>query len=444
MPVGADAADLRERIAGKIAASPERSARMSESTVLTPIAASERIEAMDVLRGFALLGILLMNIEAFVGPMVASLSGLDPTLTGADRIVDAAISILVQGKFYLLFSLLFGMGFGVMMQRAAMHGHAFAALYLRRTLALLAIGLIHLLLIWSGDILTVYALIAIPLLVVFRQVPTGQLPYWALGLYALTLLMVAGFSAMGVLAQFDPAAAAMVQDELQKQAAQMARLMADERAAYGSGSYAQAVAQRMADAAVMVPYILLLGGQILAMFVLGAWFVRSGAIAQPQVWPRLYAALRWVALPVGLCLMLLSFWMVPTMAFDRLDLTSTIATVLMLIAAPLMSLGYLAWILRALNAGARWLRWLAPAGRMALTNYLGQSLVCTLVFYGYGLGYFEQLPRAWQVPFVFALFALQVVFSRWWLARYRYGPAEWVWRAVTYLRVPAMRVSAAD
>lgn len=417
---------------------------MSRPTEPRPISASERIEAMDVLRGFALLGIMLMNIEAFVGPLVVSLDGLNPTLTGIDRIVDAAIYILVQGKFYLLFSLLFGMGFAVMMQRADARGHAFGALYLRRTLALLVIGLIHLLLIWSGDILTVYALIALPLLVIFRHVPTGQLPYWALGLYALTLLMVAGFSALGALAQLDPAVGAIMQDELQKQAAEMARLMADERAAYGSGSYAQAVAQRIEDAAVMVPYILLMGGQILAMFVLGAWFVRSGAIAQPQAWPRLYATLRRVVLPVGLGLMLLSFWMVPTVAFDRLDLISGTAAVLVLIAAPLMSLGYLAWILHGLDAGARWLRWLAPAGRMALTNYLGQSLVCTLVFYGYGLGYFEQLPRAWQVPFVFALFALQALFSRWWLTRYRHGPAEWVWRAVTYLRIPAMRISAAD
>ena len=417
---------------------------MTESTEPRPIAASERIEAMDVLRGFALPGILLMNIEAFVGPLVASLDGLNPTLTGADKIVDAAIYILVQGKFYLLFSLLFGMGFAVMMQRADARGHGFGALYLRRTLALLVIGLIHLLLIWSGDILTVYALIALPLLVIFRHVPTGQLPYWALGLFGLTLLMVAGLSAMGALAQLDPAVGAIMQDELQKQAAEMARLMAGERAAYGSGTYAQAVWQRVLDAAVMLPYTLLMGGQILAMFVLGSWFVRSGAIVQRQAWPRLYAALRWVALPVGLGLMLLSFWMVPTVAFDRLDLVSGTAAVLVLMGSQAMSLGYLAWILRLLDAGVRWLRWLAPAGRMALTNYLGQSLVCTLVFYGYGLGYFEQLARAWQVPFVFALFALQVLFSHWWLARYRYGPAEWVWRAATYLRVPAMRISAAD
>ena len=149
---------------------------MTTTSALDPIAASERIEAMDVLRGFALLGILLMNIEAFVGPLAAALDGLNPALTGVDRTVDAAIYILVQGKFYLLFSLLFGMGFGVMMQRAATRGSAFGALYLRRTLALLAFGVVHLLLIWSGDILVAYALIALPLLLIFRSVPVGHLP----------------------------------------------------------------------------------------------------------------------------------------------------------------------------------------------------------------------------------------------------------------------------
>ncbi len=416
---------------------------MTTTSALDPIAASERIEAMDVLRGFALLGILLMNIEAFVGPLAAALDGLNPALTGVDRTVDAAIYILVQGKFYLLFSLLFGMGFGVMMQRAATRGSAFGALYLRRTLALLAFGVVHLLLIWSGDILVAYALIALPLLLIFRSVPVGHLPYWALGLYALTLLMVAGFSAIGILAQIEPTIAAVMQEELRKEGEKMARLIVAEPAAYGSGSYAQAVVQRAWDAAVMLPYTLLLGGQILAMFVLGAWFARSGAIAHPQRRPRLYAALRWVALPVGVGLMLISFWMVPTVAVDRMDLTSGIAVLLFMTASPLMSFGYLAWILRWMDSAARpSLRWLAPAGRMALTNYLGQSVICTLVFYGYGLGYFEQLPRAWQVPFVFVLFAMQVLASRWWLARFRYGPAEWVWRAVTYLRWPAMRVPA--
>ena len=102
----------------------------------------------------------------------------------------------------------------------------------------------------------------------------------------------------------------------------------------------------------------------------------------------------------------------------------------------------MAWIVRGLQSPA-WapkLDVLAPVGRMALTNYLLQSIVCTLIFYGYGLGYFEQLPRAWQVPFVLVFFALQVAFSHWWLARFRYGPMEWIWRGCTYGRRPPMRV----
>ena len=107
---------------------------------LQPVAARERIESMDVLRGFALLGILLMNIEAFVGPMNSAITGLNPSLSGADRIADALVYILVQGKFYTLFSLLFGMGFAVMSQRAQAQQQSFAGVYLRRTLGLLIIG----------------------------------------------------------------------------------------------------------------------------------------------------------------------------------------------------------------------------------------------------------------------------------------------------------------
>jgi uncharacterized protein len=111
----------------------------------------------------------------------------------------------------------------------------------------------------------------------------------------------------------------------------------------------------------------------------------------------------------------------------------------------LMCLGYMAWIVRGMQSPA-WaprLAWVAPAGRMALTNYLMQSIVCTLVFYGYGLGYFQQLPRAWQVPFVFALFGMQVILSRWWLQRFRFGPMEWVWRSLTYLTPQPMRLQVA-
>ena len=93
-------------------------------------------------------------------------------------------------------------------------------------------------------------------------------------------------------------------------------------------------------------------------------------------------------------------------------------------------------------AWRRWLRHFAPAGRMALSNYLVQTVICTAIFYGYGLGYFEQLPRAWQPLFTLVVFAFQVVLSRWWLARHRYGPMEWLWRWMTYGRRPPMRLAS--
>jgi uncharacterized protein len=134
----------------------------------------------------------------------------------------------------------------------------------------------------------------------------------------------------------------------------------------------------------------------------------------------------------------------PTMDFATFNLRVSTAFTLQMLANLLMCLGYVAWVMRAL-ASAPWQRpfaWLAPAGRMALTNYLMQSLVCTWIFYGYGLGHFEQLPRAWQPVFAVVLFGLQVALSRLWLSRFRFGPVEWLWRSLTYAELQPLRLRA--
>jgi uncharacterized protein len=427
------------RIAGST-----RRVEMDAATRLQPVPASERIEAMDVLRGFALLGILLMNIEAMVGPLNSAMTGLDPALTGADRWVDAAVYALVQGKFYTLFSLLFGMGFAVMMRRADGAGRPFATLYLRRTFGLLVIGTVHMLAIWSGDILMIYALLSLVLLWGFRRKATEKLPRWAIGLYLAPIVLILLFGALADLARLDPQAAVEAVKQEAAQLADMARAVAAQRAAYGGDDYLAAVAQRWDDMLAVLGMVLFFGWQVLGMFVLGLWFVRSGATERPREFPRLYSRLRSVALPLGLAMMLTSLAVEPTLD-GRMDFSVGVAAALAWSASLLMCLGYFAWIMRALQSplwGSR-LAVLAPAGRMALTNYLAQSLIGTLVFYGYGLGWFEQLPRAWQVPFVLVVFALQVAWSRWWLARFRYGPAEWLWRAFTYGRRPQLRLEAA-
>ncbi|OHE81152.1 MAG: hypothetical protein A2X76_08950 [Lysobacterales bacterium GWF1_69_6] len=415
---------------------------MNESASLAPVTGADRIQALDVVRGFALLGILLMNIEGMAGPLMASMTGLDPQLTGADRWVDGAIYLLVQGKFYPLFSMLFGMGFAVMLMRAEAAQRPFFGLYLRRVLALLAIGLAHALLVWSGDILVTYALMGFLLLLFFRRTPQSRLPKWGIALMLVPAVLTLSLGLLGSAMQAMPEAARAGFDEaMARQAVQMAAEIDSQRQAYGSGSFAEATVQRLHDFTSMIGFILIYGAFILGLFLVGAWFARSGAIARPGEFERLHWRLRWVALPVGLAMVGVSFWLEPTLDFGRLDLRASTAQVLQMLGGAVMALGYLGWVLRGLQcpAVAGGLNALAPAGRMALTNYLLQSLVMTTLFFGYGLGWFGQLPRAWQPLLVLAFFGLQVALSQWWMARFRFGPAEWLWRAATYAQRPPMR-----
>jgi len=394
-----------------------------------PIAPDERIATLDVLRGMALLGILLMNMEAFVGPLDLSTSGIDPHWQGVDRWADAFVYIFVQGKFFTLFSLLFGAGFAVMAQRAEVAGRDFTRFYLRRSLGLLGIGLVHALLLWSGDILVVYALLSF-LLLAFREAPRAWLPVMGVLAYlaAIGLMLLLGALMLLVPDEVTAAQATHAQAAIEAQ-----------RQAYGHGTYGQAVLQRLRDFGASLGALLVVGPQVLGMFLIGSWFARSGAIAHPGAHQRLFTWLRRGALPLGLALMLVCTWYQPWLAPGRFDLRSAAVYGGSALAGLLMCLGYLAW-------GVRWshaLRWLAPAGRMALSNYLGQSLVCTLLFYGYGLGWFEQMGRAWQLLFAVALFAAQVALSRAWLRHFRFGPMEWLWRAITYWRWPPLRRDAA-
>ena len=397
------------------------------NTAYRPVAPNERIATLDVLRGFALFGILLMNIEAFSGPLDLAFSGIDQHWQGIDRWADELVYIFVQGKFFTLFSLLFGVGFAVMAQRAEMAGRDFNRFYLRRSLGLLVIGVLHAVLLWSGDILIIYALLSFVLLA-FRGVPQRWLPLLGVASY----LAAAGLVLLiGLLMQFVP------EDAKAKMSADAMASIERQRQAYGQGGYLEALQQRLRDIGVAMTALTLVGPQVLGMFLIGSWFARSGAIARPEQHARLWRQLRWLALPLGLAVMLLSVYCLEYIAPGRFDLRVAIASILAAVAGLLMCLGYLGWGVRFSGA----LQWLAPAGRMALSNYLLQSLVCTLVFYSYGLGWFEQMGRAWQLVFAVLLFGVQVIVSRCWLQHFRFGPVEWLWRAFTYLQLPPLRRS---
>lgn len=401
----------------------------SAPPALQPLNTADRITVMDILRGAALFGILLMNIEAFTGPLDLSFTGVDPHWHGIDYLADALVYVFVQGKFFLLFSLLFGAGFAVMAQRAQGAGRDFTPIYLRRSVALLLIGACHALLVWSGDILLVYALLSF-LLLGTRRWPLSMLP--AMG--ALVYAFAVGLSLLFALLVWAAARGGSPLDSAGSMRAAQEVIEA-QRLAYGQGSWAQANVQRLADLRHMIGGILITGPEIFGMFLIGAWFARSGALADPTRFASLYARLRWIALPVGVVLMLASAAWHPYLAPGEFTVRTGLSYAMAAVASLLMALGYLGWIVQARHA----LGWLAAPGRMALTHYLLQSLLCTWLFFGYGVGFFEQLPRAWQLVFAVALFALQVGISHLWLARFRYGPIEWLWRAMTYLRWPPLR-----
>ena len=200
----------------------------------------------------------------------------------------------------------------------------------------------------------------------------------------------------------------------------------------------QANAQRLSEFGTSMGAMLITGPEVLGMFLIGSWFAGSGALATPDRFPRLYAVLRWGALPFGLLVTLLGVAWKPYLAPGAYDLPVTAAMALVTIGGLPMCLGYLAWIV---HWRAR-LGWLAPVGRMALTHYLGQSLLCTWLFYHYGLGAFETMPRSVQLMFALLLFTVQVGISHVWLRRFRFGPMEWLWRAMTYRQWPPMRREA--
>lgn len=389
---------------------------MSTTTALAPIAGKDRIVALDVIRGFALFGIFLVNIEWFTRPWQELGEGMQAGTAALDHAVDWGVYLAARSKFWLLFSLLFGMSFATMSERFAATGRDFRGMYLRRSALLLVIGLAHALLLWPGDILHSYALAALWLLLAHRMQPSTQLGLGISIYVGLSLLAMAGGL---LLAAAEPAVSTDAAE-----AAAAARIYAD-------GDYVAITAQRARDFfGVLLVHDIDIVPAAFAVFLCGAWFVRTGRIGDVAANVGFFRALSVAGLSIGAALTAVLLFGPQAIAGGVLLLGSA--------AIALGYLGTLAWLL-ARPATAPLVAWLAPVGRMALSNYLLQSLLASSIFYGYGLGQWGQIGRTGQLLLVVAIFAAQVLSSRWWLSRYRFGPVEWLWRWGTYGKRPAMR-----
>lgn len=383
-----------------------------------------RIQQLDALRGLSLLGILLVNIGVFASPWWGL--GPDPAHTDPlSRAVDALVTAVFEMKFYLLFSFLFGYSFSLQQRAAARAGEAFAPRMRRRLLGLWVVGALHAALLFHGDILTTYALMGAVLLGLRRASERTQLRI-AHALIAATAL---GWGGLGALAWADPQA-------LADPAATAAQAQAILQGF--TGAPAQVLAARWREIGGTWPILLLLQAPCaLAMFLYGLIAGRREIAARLDDYRPLLRRLRLagfaIGLPAALALGANALWPVS-------EAVQLWVLALSLLTAPLLSLAYAAcalpWFARG---GARVADRLAPAGRMALSNYLLQSAVLAVVFTGYGWSAMGQATPAQAAAIALAVFAAQLWLSRWWLRRFAYGPLEWLLRALTIGAWPRLR-----
>lgn len=391
----------------------------------SPTRSSDRLPHLDALRGFALLGILIVNIMSFTGglrgPALGPLGAESPL---RDHLTVFGVALLAEFKFYPLFSFLFGYGYLLFWRNARRKGADASRLFNRRIGFLAVLGVLHGTLIWFGDILSRYALVALFLKKHLDARPRQLLRTllrWSLVTLVVALLF-SSLSLIGGAPQDGPREAPI----------------------YATAGYWRALEVRVAEYLQISVLFLFLVPQVLVLFLLGVLTARMGWLLRPQrhraFWKRVLVISLAIAIPVNL-MWALQDWNL-SMAGDP---GMTAAMPLLDLFVPTLSAALVAAYALALQAPLvqRLIALLAPAGRMALTNYLGQSLLCSLFLYGYGLGWGTWIGQFELLVLALAVFAAEVAFSHWWLARFPVGPVEGAWRRFTYGgasgRPPALR-----
>jgi len=403
---------------------------------ISPVAPGDRIETLDVLRGLALFGILTVNMASFSWPYEYLPWQRNVWNSRADVLADWLIRFLAEGKFYPLFSFLFGLGAAIQMERADGRSTPFAGRYSRRMLVLLAFGLMHALLLWDGDILVWYALCGF-LLLPFRRRQSKTILIWAFPCILIpALLIILLWALLAGLALVPEIAAAIKQavDELFGTYDEQRQAVEDIIRIFASGSYAEIVRERLGNVIHMWVAGIFYVPEFLGLFLLGLYAGKRRIFQDLAANTRLIRRVLIGGLVIGLPL---NLFCVVSMSMSNLadwHFLWLLSFGLAAIGGPAQSLACGAAITLVVQAGhcERWLRPIGCAGRMALSNYLLQSLVCTTIFYSYGFGLFGSIGRATGLTLTALIFALQVVFSTWWLGHFQFGPMEWLWRTLTY------------
>jgi uncharacterized protein len=406
---------------------------MSNSQI-GPISLGERIDVVDVLRGLAVGGILFGNMQWFsgYGMMPPALAAQAPV---ADQITHFLVHFFIEGKFYSIFSFLFGFGFALQIARAEERGDSNASVFKRRLFWLLVIGLMHAYLLWAGDILSVYAVMGF-VLILFRRKPDHSLLKWAFWLmvvpiasYVLLYVLFVAFAPSDVAASLDAGQADRYRDAVSM---------------VTQGNYLQIISGYNLQYIVGRYAGLILGmrlPKILAMFLLGFYAYRRGFF---QDLDEHRPFIRRVLL-YGLVLGVIGNVVFAVWAGNESPFPPSVAGIVGVIGyafgVPALALAIVALVatLWQKPVWSKLLSVLAPVGRMALTNYLLQTVICVIIFYGYGFGQFGRFGAFASTLIALAIFVFQIAVSSLWLKYFRYGPMEWIWRQLTYRKRLSLR-----
>lgn len=400
------------------------------TTPVSPVAESDRYEAIDVLRGVAVLGILVMNIQSFAMVFAAY---FNPTALGPPSRTDFAVwslsHLFFDQKFMTIFSALFGAGVVLFSERAAARGGRPAVLHYRRMLWLLVFGLMHAYLLWYGDILVLYAVCG---MLVY---PLRKLAPRTLLVCGVLVISVASIFAIGAglsMPTWPPEEVALIARIFQPDAATIAA----EEAAFRGGWLAQ-----------MEPRVFYTWGfHTFEMWIWGIW--RAGGlmligmgllklgVVNGQRSASFYQRLALVGFGVGLPIIawglsrnIAAEWRMQYSFFQGMQWNYW--------GSLLASLGWTGLVLWFWRSGAArgLVARLGAVGRTAFSCYILETLICTTVFYGHGLGLFGGVDRVGQLVTTVLVWAVLLMLAPWWLRRFQYGPLEWLWRTLTYGRL---------
>lgn len=395
-----------------------------------PTQSHERIQLLDTVRGFALFGIMFINMTWFTG--FAVLSSHQKNALGTARIdewVHWLIEVFIAGKFWTIFAFLFGVGAAIHFQRFESKlqnpesaPQAFSRLYIRRLAALLLIGLLHAVLIWFGDIVSLYAAAGFILLFFIKR-PKRSALLWGCA------LMLAPILQLGIWLCIDQWAAAANQPALSHGPAELLPYFA-------SGSYRDVL---FANWAFLKErwWIALYDGRFLklaGLFLLGWWSGNRGHLTRPSNHKKLLSSISIAAVLVGIPANLFAFSFFQGVMLRPLSLAGWLMESVKAVAIPVLALGYVSTIsLFYLSCpNSRLARSFAVVGRLSLTNYVLQSLIGVTLFYGYGFQGWGMIGVTWSFGVIVLIFTAQIIFSWTWLQLFSQGPLEWLWRCMVY------------